>query len=82
MPSIFGVLGSGNIARPLIAGLRASVAVPRRHDPTLSTRRVDALRRNVTEIEREVDAYQMRFSPVTAVAAAVGRGMEIACSAA
>lgn len=53
-------------------------AVPRRDDPTLSTRQVDALRRNATEIEREADAYQMRFSPVTAVAAALERVVKIA----
>lgn len=38
--------------------------VPSDDDPTLSARQVDAMRRNLREIEQEADTYQMHFFPV------------------
>ncbi|KKB62416.1 hypothetical protein WM40_17410 [Robbsia andropogonis] len=38
--------------------------VPSEEDPTLSGRQIDAMRRNIREIEQEADTYHMRFFPV------------------
>ena len=38
--------------------------VPDKNDPTLSYRQIDAMQRNLREIEREADTYDMRFFPV------------------
>ncbi len=54
-----------------LAGLTIAAllfAAPRQDDPTLSTRQLDAARRNLNEIEREADSYKMRFLPVTSAA--------------
>jgi hypothetical protein len=38
---------------------------PSEDDPTLSPRQIDAMRRNLKEIEQEADTYKMKFFPVT-----------------
>lgn len=43
------------------------VASPRLDDVTLSIRQREAARRNLDEIEREADSYEMRFFPVISV---------------
>lgn len=59
-----------------IAGLATAAlvfAAPRLDDPTLSRQQVDALRRNLHEIEREADSYAMRFNPVNSIEAGAER---------
>ncbi|MBL8445641.1 MAG: hypothetical protein JNK52_16490 [Zoogloeaceae bacterium] len=54
------------------------VGAPRMDDPTLSGKQIDALRRNLLEIEREADANAMRFFTATTVDAAADRVIEFA----
>lgn len=54
------------------------MAAPRSDDPTLSSRQTNALRRNLQEIEREADSYNMRFFPVTSVPEGASRLIEFA----
>jgi hypothetical protein len=54
------------------------MAAPRTDDPTLSTRQQDAARRNLAEIEREADKYDMRFLSVESIVVGVERLIQIA----
>lgn len=63
------------------AGLKTAAllfAAPRQDDPTLSTRQLEAARRNLAEIEREADSYKMRFVPVTSAVAGAEALVELA----
>ncbi|MGO4151388.1 hypothetical protein [Cupriavidus sp. YAF13] len=51
---------------------------PSEDDPTLSTRQIDAMRRNLREIEQEADSYDMRFFPVATAQAGATRVIEFA----
>lgn len=51
---------------------------PSAEDPTLSPRQIDAMRRNLDEIEREADSYEMRFFAVASVQAGADRVLELA----
>ncbi|MBO4122739.1 hypothetical protein J5T34_18585 [Cupriavidus gilardii] len=50
--------------------------VPSDDDPTLSSRQIDAMRRNLREIEQEADTYQMRFFAVTSAQAGADKLLE------
>ncbi|WP_155625416.1 hypothetical protein [Burkholderia vietnamiensis] len=52
--------------------------VPSDDDPTLSNRQIDALRRNLKELEQEADTYQMRFFSVTTSQAGADTVLEYA----
>ncbi|NTV09158.1 MAG: hypothetical protein HGA47_00075 [Zoogloea sp.] len=54
------------------------VGSPREDDPTLSGKQVDALRRNLREIEREADENRMRFLSVNSVESAAEKVIEFA----
>lgn len=53
-------------------------ATPRTDDPTLSSRQVEALHRNLREIEREADHNEMHFVPVTTAEAGADKVIEFA----
>lgn len=54
------------------------VATPRTDDPTLGGKQIEAINRNVREIEREAKDTDMIFHPVTSVTEAVGHVMQLA----
>ncbi len=51
-------------------------ATPRLDDPTLSGKQIIALRRNLSEIEREADGHNMRFIPVNSIDEGADRVIE------
>lgn len=64
-----------------ISGIERAALIfgtPSQDDPTLSPRQVDAMQRNLTEIEKEADSYSMRFVSVTTAQAGAERVIEFA----
>lgn len=50
--------------------------VPNQDDPTLSDRQIDAMNRNLKEIEQEADTYRMRFFAVSTAQAGAEKVLE------